>query len=129
MRTFSVIAAACLSCAVPAQAQESSAFPPVTAAVQGGSYQQITSILVARHGRVLYEHYFDGGGASALRNTRSATKTITGMLAGAAVDRGLLRADAHVLDYFPERAARMRYPDPRKTQITVEDLLTMSSIL
>src|SRR5438270_6258158 len=129
MRVVSFIAAACLNCGVAAQAQDSSAFSSVTASVQHGDFQQVTSILVARHGRILYERYFDEGGVAALRNTRSATKTITGMLVGAAVDRGLLRADARVLDYFPARAPHMLHPDPRKARITVEDFLTMSSLL
>ena len=60
----------------------------ITPAVGGGAYKQITSVIVARGERVLYEHYFDTSGAAALRNTRSATKTVTGILVGAAVDRG-----------------------------------------
>ena len=129
MRIMRLLTAAALACAGPTQAQQSGPFSAATEAVEHGDFQSVTSILVAQHGRVLYEHYFDQGGARALRNTRSATKTITGMLVGAAVDRGLLRTDAHVLDYFPDRAARMLYPDPRKSQITVEDFLTMSSLL
>jgi CubicO group peptidase (beta-lactamase class C family) len=129
MRIFLLLAAAALIAAVPAYAQDANAFARATASAEHGDFQQVTSILVARHGRVIYEHYFDEGGAAALRNTRSATKTVTGMLVGAAVDRGLLRPDAHVLDYFPDRAAHMLYPDPRKAKITVEDFLTMSSLL
>ena len=105
-----------------------SGFGEVAAAVKAGDYKQVTSVLVARHGRVLYEQYFDDGGAAALRNTRSATKTVTGMLVGAAADRGLLKPEAHVLDYFQDRLP-LQNPDPRKARITVEDFLTMSSLL
>ena len=100
----------------------------ITSAVSGGAYQQITSVIVARDDRMLYEHYFDAEGAEALRNTRSATKTITGMLVGAAVDRGLLRAYSPVLPFFKDRWP-VANPDPRKQRITVEDFLTMSSLL
>jgi CubicO group peptidase (beta-lactamase class C family) len=100
----------------------------ITAAVDAGAYQQITSVIVARGDRVLYEHYFDAGGAAALRNTRSATKTVTGILIGAAVDRGLLRVDSPVLPYFKDRRP-LTNPDARKERITVEDFLTMSSLL
>jgi CubicO group peptidase (beta-lactamase class C family) len=109
-------------------AQSAPGFDAVTTAVHAGTYKQITSVLVARHGRVLYEQYFDPDGPTALRNTRSATKTITGMLVGAAVDRHLLTPQARVLDYFPDRQP-LANPDPRKAAITVEDFLTMSSLL
>ena len=60
---------------------------------------------------------------------RSATKTITGMLVGVAVDQGLLAGvDARVTSFFPDKAP-VQNPDPRKERITVEDLLTMSSLL
>jgi CubicO group peptidase (beta-lactamase class C family) len=109
-------------------AAEAPGFDAVTAAVKAGDYKQVTSVLVARHGKVVYEQYFDDGGAQALRNTRSATKTVTGMLVGAAADRGLLRPEAHILDYFSDRLP-LANPDPRKAKITVEDFLTMSSLL
>jgi CubicO group peptidase (beta-lactamase class C family) len=100
----------------------------ITSAVDAGTYKQITSVIVARGDRVVYEQYFDTAGAEALRNTRSATKTITGMLVGAAVDRGLLRAESPVLPFFRDRFP-LANPDPRKKRITVEDFLTMSSLL
>ena len=100
----------------------------ITPAVRSGAYQQITSVLVARGERLVYEQYFDTQGAEALRNTRSATKTVTGMLVGAAVDRGLLRTDSPVVPFFKDRLP-LANADPRKERITVEDFLTMSSLL
>jgi CubicO group peptidase (beta-lactamase class C family) len=101
----------------------------MTQAVRRGDFQQITSVLVARRGQLTYEQYFDAGGADALRNTRSATKTITGMLTGIAIDKGLIAGVATpVLPYFPDKQP-LENPDPRKARITIEDLLTMSSLL
>lgn len=100
----------------------------VTSAVAAGDFKQITSVVVAQHGKLLYEHYFDKEGADGLRNTRSVTKTVTGMLIGLAVERKLVRADTAVLPYFPELAP-LAHPDARKNKITVEDILTMSSLL
>src|SRR5438132_9063879 len=100
----------------------------IAPAVRAGSYQQITSVVVARGDRVLYEQYFDTLGAEALRNTRSATKTITGMLIGAAVDRGLLHGESRVLPFFKGRLP-LANPDPRTGQRTVEDYLTISPLL
>src|SRR5215469_6865358 len=55
-------------------------------AVRSGELKKITSVLIARHGKLTYEQYFDGD-ATTRRNTRSATKTITGMLVGIAIDQ------------------------------------------
>ena len=97
--------------------------------VRAGKFVKIGSVLVARHGRLIYEEYFDGG-ADTLRDTRSATKSITDILVGIAIDEKKLRGvDARVLDLLPERAARLQNPDPRKSRITVEDFLSMSSPL
>jgi CubicO group peptidase (beta-lactamase class C family) len=98
-------------------------------AVRAGDFRQITSVVVVRNGRLVFEDYFDGGGPEATRNTRSATKTVTGMLAGAAIARGRISSvDAPILPYLKGRPAPQN-PDPRKARITVEDLLTMSSLL
>src|SRR5579864_4581304 len=97
--------------------------------IRGGKYVKIGSVLVARHGRLVYEEYFDGG-IESLRDTRSATKSITSLLVGIAIDtHALSGVDARVLELLPERKAKLQNPDPRKERITVEDLLTMSSPL
>jgi CubicO group peptidase (beta-lactamase class C family) len=99
------------------------------ASIRAGDFKQLTSVLIARDGKVAYERYFDSEGVEGLRNTRSATKTVTGMLVGLAIDRHLLPSvDARVLDYFPDKEP-LQNPDPRKAQITVADFLTMSSLL
>jgi CubicO group peptidase (beta-lactamase class C family) len=99
------------------------------ASIRAGDYKQVTSVLVARGGKLAYERYFDADGVEGLRNTRSATKTVTGMLIGIAIDRHVLPGiGARVLDYFPDKQP-LQNPDPRKAQITVEDFLTMSSLL
>jgi CubicO group peptidase (beta-lactamase class C family) len=85
--------------------------------------------LIARHEKLVYEAYFDGD-ASTLRDTRSATKTITGMLIGIAIrEKKLKGVDERVLVLLPEHARRLENPDPRKGKITIEDFLTMSSPL
>jgi CubicO group peptidase (beta-lactamase class C family) len=98
-------------------------------AIRSGKLVKISGVLIARHGKLVYERYFGGTTAGSLLNTRSATKTVTGMLIGIAIDRGMLPGvEAPVLAYFPDRLP-VRNPDPRKRKITVEDLLTMSSSL
>lgn len=98
-------------------------------AVRAGTYHKITSVLIARHGRLVHETYFDEAGADARRNTRSVTKTVTAMLVGAAVGQGkIASADAPVMPFIATYGP-FDSPDPRKSTITIEDLLTMSSLL
>lgn len=98
-------------------------------AIRGGEFKKIGSILVARRGKLVYEGYFDDSGAAALRNTRSATKSVTDILVGIAIDKGFLSGvNVSVLPFFPDKQP-VQNPDPRKAKITVEDFLTMSSLL
>ncbi len=98
-------------------------------AIRAGEFKKIGSVVVARHGKLVYESYFDGD-ASTLRDTRSATKSITDVLIGIAIgETKLSGVDARVLALLPERARKLQNPDPRKDKITVEDFLTMSSPL
>lgn len=97
--------------------------------IRSGQFKKIGSVLVARHGKLVYEGYFDGD-ATTLRDTRSATKSITSALVGIAIaGKKLAGVDARVLSLLPDRARKMQNPDPRKDKITVEDFLTMSSPL
>lgn len=108
---------------------DSSRLHAMEAAIQGGEFKKIGSVLVARHGQLVYEKYFEGNAAT-LRDTRSATKSITSLLIGLAIrDKKLSGVNAKILDLLPERRRRLQNPDPRKERITVEDLLTMSSPL
>jgi CubicO group peptidase (beta-lactamase class C family) len=98
-------------------------------AVRAGDFKKIGSVLIARHGKLVYEIYFDGA-SNSLRDTRSATKSITDALIGIAIgEKKLSGVDARVLQLLPEHARKMQNPDPRKDKITIEDFLTMSSAL
>ena len=98
-------------------------------AIRAGEFKDITSVLIARGGRLAYEAYFDGEGIEGMRNTRSATKTITGMLIGIVIEQGKLKGvEEPILSFFPDKQP-VQNPDPRKAAITVEDFLTMSSLL
>jgi CubicO group peptidase (beta-lactamase class C family) len=98
-------------------------------AIRAGEFKKIGSVLVARHGQLVYERYFEGD-ATTLRDTRSATKSLTSLMVGLAIqDNKLSGVDVRILDLLPERRRKLQNPDPRKEKITLEDLLTMSSPL
>jgi CubicO group peptidase (beta-lactamase class C family) len=130
---ISLLAAARLASPAPATptppAAATGRFAALDAAIRSGEFKHTTSVLAAVGGRTLFEVYYDGSDAATLHNTRSATKTITGMLVGLAIDRGLIPSVATpVLPYFRDREP-LASPDPRKEKITIEDFLTMSSLL
>jgi CubicO group peptidase (beta-lactamase class C family) len=96
-------------------------------AIGNGDYARVTSVLIARRGQLVSENYFSGT-ADTLRNTRSATKTITGMLIGIAIQQGAMPGvDEWALKFLKQQPALNR--DPRKERTSLEDLLTMSSLL
>lgn len=128
---FAILALALLSTPTAAATSEVADLggAAMDASIREGKFQKITSVLVARRGRLVHEAYFDDGGAEARRNTRSVTKTVTAMLVGVAIARGDLKGvDAPVAPFIRGRA-KFEHPDPRKARITVEDFLTMSSLL
>ncbi|WP_262695545.1 serine hydrolase domain-containing protein [Kordiimonas aquimaris] len=96
--------------------------------VSKDDYGTVTSVLIMENGQIAYEGYFNGANANSLHNTRSVPKTITGMAVGAAVDDGLLRVDMPAASFFGD-IAPFENPDPRKFKITIEDVITMSSVL
>jgi CubicO group peptidase (beta-lactamase class C family) len=89
------------------------------------------SIVVVRHGELVYERYFSLPGptptfdpATVKHPGYSMTKSVVSLLVGVAVDRGLIKdLDAPVFSYFPEYAD---LSSPRKDRINLRNLLTMS---
>jgi CubicO group peptidase (beta-lactamase class C family) len=88
---------------------------------------EIHALLIARHGRLVLEEYFHGISRDALHTLRSAGKSISGAVIGAAMHSGApLRLDSRVYQVmnggtFPARL------EARKRAMTLENLLTMSS--
>jgi CubicO group peptidase (beta-lactamase class C family) len=98
-------------------------------AIRAGDFPKLTSVVIARRGKLVYEGYFGDADRKTLHNTRSATKTIAGMLLGIAIDKGLIAGvDVPVISFFPDLGP-FANPDPRKEKITLEDFITMSSAL
>lgn len=97
-------------------------------AIARDELKQIRSVLLQVDGKVVYEGYFNGADARTLHDVRSASKSVTALLVGAAIGDGHLPGlQARVYDYFPDFTARHEV-DPRLRGTTVEDLLTMSTL-
>lgn len=111
------------------EAAASSRLSGLTRALDDGAYRSITSVLVRHGGTSAYAWYGDGFDETTLHNTRSATKTVTSLLVGIAIDQGAIEGVHTPISAFLTVGDSVRNPDPRKDAITVEDLLTMSSLL
>lgn len=98
----------------------------------------VHSVVVIRHGKLVFEQYFPGYDqpwgqtdgqyeftATTKHDMRSVTKSVTSLLVGIAIDRKLIAGvDEPVLKFFPDTAAVKR---PGWDAITLRHLLTMSS--
>jgi CubicO group peptidase (beta-lactamase class C family) len=98
----------------------------------------VHAVLVARHGTLVFEHYFSGSdeawgrplgnvafGPEVRHDERSVTKSIVALLLGLAVDHALIKSiDEPVFSFFPEYAD-LRTPE--KDRITLRHLITMSA--
>jgi CubicO group peptidase (beta-lactamase class C family) len=92
--------------------------------VADGKLPNVDSIVVVRHSMLIYERHFSFD-ATARHEGYSMTKSVTSLLVGIAVDRGLIKdLDASVLSFFPEYAD-LRTPE--KDRITLRNLLTMTA--
>lgn len=86
----------------------------------------VHGFLIARRGKLVLEEYFHGFHRDKPHDTRSASKSLTSVLIGAAIQKGApLKASSSVYDVIYGK----NHPpdiDPLKRKMTVEHLLTMS---
>lgn len=98
----------------------------IARSILDGTYEDVHSVLLYLHGRLVMEEYFYGYSVERPHQLRSATKSVVSALAGIAIDRGALAGvDERVLPRM--RYARYAHPDPRKSAITMGDFLSMRS--
>lgn len=91
---------------------------------QRGPFRTAHSLLVARNGRLVAEGYFNGADSVSRADIKSVTKSVTALLTGMAIADGAIRSVRQpIADFLPMRIRRKA--DPRWTEMTVEDLLTM----
>ena len=111
----------------------------LTKLILADKYPNIHSMLILRHGKLIYENYFAGedevhGGTPVgyvnhsiddLHDCRSMSKSFTSACIGIALKQGLIKSiDEPIFTYFREYA---KYFDSAKRKITIRNLLTMTS--
>jgi hypothetical protein len=85
--------------------------------VRDGGYPGVDSIVVARNNVLVAEAYYNGYGRDTLHDVRSASKSITSVLAGIAIEQGLFATM-----YSARRGGSTSgpgSPSPRRTGTTV----------
>ncbi|HYG80466.1 MAG TPA: serine hydrolase, partial [Pyrinomonadaceae bacterium] len=92
------------------------------------SSPEIHGVLIARHGLLVLEEYFHGEHRDKPHDTRSAAKSLTSTLFGAAVNAGVpVSVSTPVYQAMNGGFFPPGLDDPRKKSLTVEHLLTMAS--
>ncbi len=97
---------------------------PENALRSAGEYartQGSIALIVARHGHVEYEQYWQGFAREQLFNPQSMSKTVLAMLVGIALDEGKINAVSDPIgQYLP------RWQNDPRGKITIEQLLHMA---
>ncbi|MGG1878744.1 serine hydrolase [Paenibacillus cisolokensis] len=115
-----------ISCADPEECAVDRRMLDKTDALIHERYPRMRSFLLIRHRKLIYERYYGGHALASLNDLRSATKSVTSLLAGISNARGELppleTSVSSVLSRFvPPHAS------PMLGRITIRHLLTMTS--
>jgi CubicO group peptidase (beta-lactamase class C family) len=88
---------------------------------------QVHGLLIARHGKLVLEEYFHEQDRDKLHNTRSASKSLTALTVGAAMQAGVPLKLSDAVYQVMNGGTFPADLEPQKRAMTLENLLTMSS--
>lgn len=84
------------------------------------------SFLVVRNGKLVFERYYHGATKDSALHVMSMSKSVLSILIGQALEeKSIDTLDHKMLDYYPEYTTPSM--DPRKRDITLRHLLTMTA--
>lgn len=96
-------------------------------AVNKGAYPNLEGLIITKNGKPIYEKYFHGFSKDTLHDTRSAFKSVAGILVGIAIDKGFIKnVNEKVYLFFPEYKPYGNW-NILKDSMTIEHLLEMKS--
>jgi Beta-lactamase class C and other penicillin binding proteins len=84
------------------------------------------SFIILKDGKIALEHYAAPFNSSYKHECFSVSKGLISTAVGFAINEGKMTLDTPILDYYPEYIKYIK-KDPRNGEITVRDLLLMSS--
>jgi CubicO group peptidase (beta-lactamase class C family) len=118
---------ACVATLCSAQAEQLAPAQQIADEVKSGEHEGFESFIMRVDGKTVGHAVTSSYRSNRPPDLRSATKSITALLIGIAIDQGKIASVREkvgkLLPAYEETFAQ----DPRKAQITVEDLLTMRS--
>jgi CubicO group peptidase (beta-lactamase class C family) len=82
------------------------------------------SIMILKHGEVVFEKWFNGQSAEMPHAMHSVSKTFTATAVGLAINEGKMKLDDPVVKFFPDKLPAE--PSELLKAMTVRDLLTMT---
>ena len=88
---------------------------------------EVEAILVARHGKLVLEEYFHGFNRETFHDTRSAGKSLTATVVGAAIEAGAPLSLSTPVYKLMNGGTLPENLGPWKRDMTLQDLLTMRS--
>jgi CubicO group peptidase (beta-lactamase class C family) len=92
-----------------------------------GTYPNLDGVIITKGGKLIFETYFHGLSKDNLHDTRSAFKSVTGLLIGIAIDKGFIKnVHEKVYTFFPEYKPYGNWTI-LKDSMTIEHLLEMKS--
>ena len=94
--------------------------------IEEGLFKKINSIVVIKKGKLLLEEYFNGETRYTLHDPRSVGKSFVSTISGIALHEKHLRSENQLLKDFYTLHSYKNYT-AEKEQVTLKDLLTMSS--
>ena len=97
--------------------------------VNSNEFQKLTSVLIAHKGKLVHEQYFNNGHVDYMNDLRSATKSITSLMVGLALEHGHIKSVEQKAFSLIADKQEFEAMHPLKQAITIQDLLSMSSIL
>jgi CubicO group peptidase (beta-lactamase class C family) len=95
--------------------------------IDEGVFKEISSIIVLKNGKLLIEEYFNGETRDSLHDPRSAGKSFSSSIAGIAINEGYLKSENQKLKDFYNLKSFDNF-SPSKEDVSIKDLLTMSSV-
>lgn len=103
--------------------------------IRSGTYVNIHSVLIIKHGKLVFEEYFPGEDTGRghvdfnrdeLHHLMSVTKSFTSTSIGIAIDKGMIQGtNEELVTFFPEYKKELSTDD--KAGITVRHMLSMTA--